>query len=50
MRATVVAVAMAFPLSLALVGCSEDKPAVCSSVDDLKSSVDDLTNIDASSS
>jgi hypothetical protein len=33
-----------------LVGCSDDKPAVCSSVDNLKTSVDDVKNIDVTSS
>jgi hypothetical protein len=37
-------------LGATLVGCSDDKPAVCSSVDNLKTSVDDVTNIDVTSS
>lgn len=43
---TVVAIA----LSAALVGCSEDKPAVCESVDTLQTSVDNLKNVDLTSS
>ena len=35
-------------LSSLLVGCGGDKPAVCSSVDALKTSVDDLKNIEIS--
>jgi hypothetical protein len=37
-------------LGATLVGCSDDKPAVCSSVDNLKTSVDDVKNIDVTSS
>ena len=37
-------------LGATLVGCSDDQPAVCSSVDNLKTSVDDVTNIDLTSS
>ena len=41
---------VALLLGVTLVGCSDDKPAVCSSVDNLKTSVDDVKNIDVSSS
>jgi hypothetical protein len=41
---------VALLLGAALVGCSDDKPAVCSSVDNLKTSVDDVKNIDVTSS
>ena len=37
-------------LALSLTACSEDKPAVCSSVDDLKTSVADVKDIDVTSS
>lgn len=37
-------------LGAALVGCSDDKPAVCDSVDTLKSSIEDVKNIDVTSS
>jgi hypothetical protein len=39
-----------FALSASLAACSEDEPAVCSSVDSLKASVDDVQGIDVSSS
>jgi hypothetical protein len=41
---------VALLLGVTLVGCSDDKPAVCSSVDNLKTSVDDVENIDVTSS
>jgi hypothetical protein len=37
-------------LGAGLVGCSDDKPAVCSSVDDLQTSVHNLEDIDVTSS
>lgn len=37
-------------LGAALVGCSDDKPAVCDSVDNLKTSVEDVQNIDITAS
>jgi hypothetical protein len=37
-------------LGATLVGCSDDEPAVCSSVDDLKASVEDVTNIEVTAS
>jgi ABC-type oligopeptide transport system substrate-binding subunit len=37
-------------LCASLAACSEDKPAVCDSVDSLKSSVDDLKDIDVTES
>jgi capsule polysaccharide export protein KpsE/RkpR len=37
-------------LGAALVGCSDDKPAVCTSADNLQTSVDDLQDIDVTSS
>ena len=37
-------------LALPLAACSEDKPAVCGSVDDLKASVDDVKEIDVTAS
>jgi len=37
-------------LSASLTACSEDEPAVCSSVDNLQASVDDVQGIDVSSS
>ena len=37
-------------LALPLTACSEDTPAVCGSVDDLKTSVAEVTDIDVSSS
>ena len=37
-------------LGTVLVGCSDDKPAVCDSVDALKTSVDDVKNIDVTAS
>ena len=40
----------ALVLSASLVGCGEDKPAVCGSVDNLKTSVNDLKDIDVTSS
>lgn len=42
----VITLALATPLA----GCSEDQPAVCSSVDSLEASVDDVRGIDVSSS
>src|SRR4051794_32694787 len=47
------ALALAMPtllLSLSVAACSGDKPAVCSSVNNLKSSFDDVKNIDVRSS
>jgi hypothetical protein len=47
------ALAIAMPtllLSLSVAACSDDKPAVCSSVDSLKSSVDAVKNINVGSS
>lgn len=37
-------------MSVSVVACGEDAPAVCSSVDDLRSSIDDLREIDVTSS
>jgi len=37
-------------LGAVLVGCSDDKPAVCGSVDDLKTSVGNVKNIDLTAS
>jgi hypothetical protein len=37
-------------LGASLAACGEDKPAVCGSVDDLKSSVDSVKDIDVGSS
>lgn len=37
-------------LALTLTACSEDEPAVCTSVNDLKASVDDVKEIDVDSS
>ena len=37
-------------LTASIAACSNDKPAVCTSVDSLKSSVDDLKNVDVTSS
>ena len=37
-------------LALPLAACSEDEPAVCGSVDDLKASVDDVKEIDVTAS
>jgi soluble cytochrome b562 len=46
----IVAAAMTLALSTPLAACGEDKPAVCSSVASLKSSVNDVKKIDVSSS
>jgi hypothetical protein len=37
-------------LGASLAACGEDKPAVCGSADDLKASVDDVKDVDLSSS
>jgi hypothetical protein len=49
MRLTVAGTVL-FLVGVALVGCSEDKPAVCSSVDNLEASVDDVKDIDVTAS
>ncbi len=41
---------MTLALATPLAACSEDEPAVCSSADSLKASVDDVQDIDVSSS
>ena len=46
----IAAAVMTLALSTPLAACGEDKPAVCSSVDSLKSSVNDVKKIDVSSS
>lgn len=48
MRPTIAGTALLLALSLA--ACSEDKPAVCSSVGDLEASVNDVKKIDVTSS
>jgi len=50
MRPTIGVAAVTFVLGAALVGCGDDEPVVCGSVDALQSSVDDLKDIDVSSS
>ena len=42
--------ALTLALAIPLTGCGEDQPAVCSSVDDLQTSVDEVRDIDVSSS
>jgi hypothetical protein len=37
-------------LGMSAVACGDDEPAVCSSVDDLRSSIEDLREIDVTSS
>jgi hypothetical protein len=37
-------------LALPLAACSEDEPAVCGSVDDLRASVDDVREVDVTGS
>jgi hypothetical protein len=46
----ITAAVMALALATPLAACSEDKPAVCSSVASLKSSVNDVKKIEVSSS
>ena len=41
---------MTLALATPLTGCGEDQPAVCSSVDDLEASVEDVRDIDVTSS
>jgi hypothetical protein len=50
MRLTIAPAVVALLLGAALVGCGADKPAVCSSVDNLKTSVDNVKNIDVTKS
>lgn len=42
--------ALTLALATSLTGCGEDQAAVCSSVDDLQTSVDEVRDIDVSSS
>lgn len=44
------ALAAALLVGTALVGCSDDKPAICDSVDNLNSSIEDVKNVDVTSS
>ncbi|MFD7073460.1 hypothetical protein ACFV9G_04555 [Nocardioides sp. NPDC059952] len=44
------AVVLTLALATPLTGCGEDQPAVCSSVDDLQTSVDEVRDIDVTSS
>jgi hypothetical protein len=50
MRSSIVQAVAALVLGASLVGCSADQPAVCGSVDNLKTSVDDVKKIDVTSS
>ncbi len=50
MKRSIAGAVLTMLLSATVVACSDDKPEVCNSVDDLKSSIDGLTNIDVSSS
>jgi len=50
MRLTIGAIATTLLLGAALVGCGDDEPAVCGSVDELQTSVDNVKDIDVSSS
>jgi hypothetical protein len=50
MRLTLAAAAATLLVAAALAGCSEDTPAVCTSVDNLSTAVDDLKNVDVTTS
>jgi len=50
MKARIVTAVVALALATTLAACGEDEPAVCSSVDTLRDSVEDLKNIDVTSS
>jgi hypothetical protein len=50
MKSPIALTVVALVLGASLVGCGKDKPAVCGSVDDLKTSVANLKDIDITSS
>ena len=50
MKRPLVLALAALVLGPLLVGCGEDEPAVCGSVDDLKTSVNSLKDIDLTTS
>jgi hypothetical protein len=50
MRSSIVRAVAALMLGASLVGCSADQSAVCGSVDNLKTSVDNVKKIDVTSS
>lgn len=50
MRLRVACAAATLLLGATLVGCSKDKPAVCTSVDNLKTATDNLKNVDITAS
>ena len=50
MKPTLAAAAATLLLGAALAGCSKDTPAVCTSVDNLSTAVDNLKNVDVTAS
>ncbi len=50
MKRSLALAAATLVLTTSFAACSNDQPAVCTSVDSLKSSVDDLKNVDVTSS
>ena len=50
MKRSLAVAAATLVLTASLAACGNDKPAVCGSVDNLRTSVDDLKNVDVTSS
>ncbi len=50
MKRIALGAAVALLMSLSLAGCSEETPAVCTSVDDLRASVQSVRDVDVTSS
>jgi septal ring factor EnvC (AmiA/AmiB activator) len=50
MKSSTIGVVVALVLSCSLTACSEDPPAVCGSVDELRASVDSLKDVQLTSS
>jgi septal ring factor EnvC (AmiA/AmiB activator) len=50
MKSSTIGVVLALVVSCSLSACSEDTPAVCTSVDDLRTSVDSLRDVQLTSS